>query len=207
MQNIWIFLAVFLFNTASAMETTHLLDEANRKKSDQQLYQQAIMAGEERVVLCGYCHGKDGNSVRSYIPNLASQTPEYLINQFEQFARGERENLVMTKLAGILNDDERVNIALYYSQLKAEARQTTQPQLVADGEKLFFQKCSVCHSSDASGNHAMPRLAGQPENYLITTLHGFRDGNTRGSSPMASIASELKDAEITSLAAYLTSRP
>ncbi|MGI9279749.1 MAG: c-type cytochrome [Endozoicomonas sp.] len=88
----WWVLLTGVVNIAVASDSAVLLELASKKMADPALYQQALRQGEDRVLLCGYCHGKDGNSVRSYIPNLASQTPDYLINQFESFARGERES-------------------------------------------------------------------------------------------------------------------
>ncbi|WP_062268506.1 c-type cytochrome [Endozoicomonas arenosclerae] len=203
----WWMLLTGVFNMAVASDSVVLLDMAKKKMADPATYEQALRLGEDRVVLCGYCHGKDGNSVRTYIPNLASQTPEYLINQFESFARGERESPVMSKLANILSDDERVNIALYYSQLKAEPRMSQQPQHVAEGERLYSGKCAVCHGVDANGNHAMPRLAGQPEDYLMNTLEAFKEGKRRTNSPMRPVAAELESSDIQALSAYLTTQP
>ncbi|MGI9279748.1 MAG: c-type cytochrome [Endozoicomonas sp.] len=113
----------------------------------------------------------------------------------------------MSKLAKILSDDERVNIALYYSQLKARPRMSQQPQRVAEGERLYSGKCAVCHGADANGNHAMPRLAGQPEEYLVNTLHAFQEGKRRQNTPMQPVAAELKETDIQALSAYLTTQP
>src|SRR5690606_7585803 len=84
--------------------------------------EQAYAAGEQRISFCSHCHGKDGNSRRDYIPNLAGQNPLYLFNAFEKFANGQRKDFVMSKLAPRLTLEDRVNIALYYSAQKVQLR-------------------------------------------------------------------------------------
>ena len=44
---------------------------------------QAIQEGKKRVSLCSLCHGRDGNSKRENVPNLAQQNARYLLQQFE----------------------------------------------------------------------------------------------------------------------------
>jgi len=59
------------------------LSELESIMADDSRRDAAYAAGKERILFCGSCHGKDGNSRRDYIPNLADQHPLYL---FEQFA-------------------------------------------------------------------------------------------------------------------------
>jgi cytochrome c553 len=40
-------------------------------QNNEHLLKAALTAAKDRVLLCGNCHGKNGNSVRDYIPNLA----------------------------------------------------------------------------------------------------------------------------------------
>jgi len=86
---------------------------------------QAYAAGQERITLCGYCHGEDGNSKRDYIPNLAGQNPRYLFSAFEQYVDGHRTHFVMNQAAKMLSLEERVNIAVYFSQQTVKARQSS----------------------------------------------------------------------------------
>ncbi|MBU2712158.1 c-type cytochrome [Zooshikella harenae] len=173
---------------------------------DKQHHTQTVKSGRERAVLCGYCHGKDGNSVKNYIPNLAAQNPEYLVNQFEQFAKKQRKNYVMERLAASLSDSEKVNLALYFASLKVSSRTTEHPELVAKGKSVFFCICYTCHGKDALGKENLPRLAGQPEDYIVKTLHYFKSGQKRNvDSPMPGIVTQLTDQEIKAVAAYITS--
>ena len=50
----------------------------------------------------------------------------------------------------------------------------------------------------------MPRLAGQPADYIINTLKIFRDKDpSRAVSVMTGITAQMSDAEILSVASYI----
>ncbi len=168
--------------------------------------QQAYAAGQERALFCGYCHGETGNSKRPHIPNLASQNPIYLFHSFEKFARGERVDFVMSKLAKNLTLEDQVNIAVYFSQQKVEpAAAASDAALVQRGETLFQRTCTSCHGIHAQGKETMPRLAGQPGEYIRKALGRFRSNDpSRAGSVMIGVAGQLSETDIEALAAYLT---
>jgi cytochrome c553 len=198
---------VFLFSclvplahaSEEAMERfSYLMDDATRRE-------QAYAAGKERALFCGYCHGEDGNSKRPHIPNLASQNPIYLFHSFEKFAQGERIDFVMSKLAKKLTFEDRVNVAVYFSQQQVvPAVAKGDAVLIKRGATLFQRTCIGCHGDHAQGRETMPRLAGQPDEYIRKALTRFRDKDpSRAGSVMIGIAGNLSDADIESLAAYL----
>jgi len=178
----------------------------NYLMADEQRRQQAFEAGRERALFCGYCHGENGNSKRPHIPNLAAQNPIYLFQAFEQFARGERKDYVMTSLAKNLTMDDRVNIAVYFSQQEvAPTAAAVDEVLSRQGETLFKRTCVACHGAQGQGMETMPRLAGQPGDYIRKVLTRFRNNDpTRAGSVMLGIASQLSDEDIEALASYLT---
>ncbi|MCQ4300823.1 cytochrome biogenesis protein ResB, partial [Pseudomonas songnenensis] len=139
------------------------MERFNYLMADEQRREQASLAGQERAVFCSYCHGETGNSKRKHIPNLAGQNPLYLFHSFEKFASGERVDFVMSKLAQNLSMEERVNIAVYFSQQKVNPPEGA-PNLALhkSGEKIFKTTCTGCHGAHAEGMETMPRLAGQP---------------------------------------------
>lgn len=172
--------------------------------ADEELRAEAYEAGETRIRFCGYCHGEDGNSERNYIPNLADQHPLYLFNQFEKFGDGTREHYVMTKLAQTLTLEERINVAVYYSQQKAKSREAEDPALAAAGKPIFERRCTACHGDEAQGFRDMPRLAGQPARYVRDALTRFKDMEPGDDdSPMIGIAEPLSKGDIKKLAAYV----
>ncbi len=77
----------------------------------------AMAQGREHAVLCGYCHGLDGNSDKPEIPNLAAQNSAYLLEQAERFADGRREDYtrVMPRLAASLSTEERLALVVCYA--------------------------------------------------------------------------------------------
>lgn len=167
----------------------------------------AYAAGEERVLLCGHCHGTDGNARREGTPNLAQQHPLYLFRQFEKFASGERTDYVMSSLAKSLSEEEKVNIAVYYAgqTVKGDDRAAGD---TARGERLYQATCAACHGPDAHGQRDMPRIAGQPATYLENALKRFRTQDpATATSPMVTIASMLSAEETDALIRYLASRP
>ncbi len=194
------FLAPIAHASEEAMQRfSYLMEDASRRE-------QAYAAGQERAVFCGYCHGEDGNSKRPHIPNLASQSPIYLFHSFEKFANGERVDYVMSKLAKSLTLEDRVNIAVYFSQQKvAPSAASAEPDRIKRGGVLFQGTCTACHGDRAQGMETMPRLAGQPDEYIRKALTRFRANDpSRAGSVMIGIASKLSDADIEALAAYLT---
>lgn len=159
----------------AANSTHEAMAQLNAIMADDAKRQASYEAGHERIRFCGYCHGEDGNSKRDYIPNLAAQHPLYLFNQFEKFRDGTREDYVMSKLAKTLSLEERINIAVYYSQQTARPRTGGDTAKAAAGEKLFAVRCAGCHGRDAQGFRDMPRLAGQPAEYLGNALRRFKE--------------------------------
>lgn len=199
-----IFIALSLFVSASYAQQQEALNKLNAIMASPELTQQAYAAGEERITLCGYCHGKDGNSTRSHIPNLAEQTPVYLFTAFEKFASGERNDFVMSKAATMLTLDDRVNIALFYGMQKVKHKEAVDPSLHDLGEAKFTKICSACHGAKGEGNDDMPRLAGQPAEFVRQSLKLFRAGGEhRPGSLMIPIAKQLSDADINALASYV----
>lgn len=178
---------------------TIMADEGKRHAS--------YAAGHERIRFCGYCHGEDGNSKRDYIPNLAAQHPQYLFEQFEKFGDGRRDDYVMSKLAKALSQQERIDIAVYYSQQTANPRPDGDPILAAAGEPLYERHCSSCHGANAQGVRDMPRLAGQPAQYLELALKRFKEMDPQqNNSPMIGVARMLSDSDIGAVATYLQGR-
>lgn len=188
---------------AQASDIQDAIQRLQRLQSDPELTQQAYAKGEERVTLCSYCHGKDGNSTRDDIPNLAEQNPQYLFTAFEKFATGERSDYVMSKLAKILTEEERVNIALYFGMQKVTKKESERPDLAEQG-KIRFLQCTACHGNEGMGGFDKPRLAGQRAAYIRHALNLFRSKDPRrAGSEMIPIATTLSDADIEALSHYL----
>ena len=179
------------------------------KMSKTKSKQQAIRMGKDRAVLCKQCHGEDGNSTKSDVPNLASQNPVYLLNQIEKFADGRRKNFVMNTLSKNFSRDDKENLAVFYASMKANASKTN-IQLAKKGQALYVKQCSSCHGTQGAGKSDYARLAGQKTHYVEMTLRNFRDRLkssskqvNRNNSIMELITKELSDDDVEALAAYV----
>ncbi|WP_301479297.1 c-type cytochrome [Pseudomonas sp. CAN1] len=170
--------------------------------------EQAYAAAEERILLCSKCHGKDGNSKREYIPNLAGQKPQYLFDAFEKYVDGQRTDFVMNQAAKLLTLQDRLNIAYYFSQQKVAARPAAvapDKALLEQGAQRFATVCTTCHGEKGLGHDGFPRIAGQPGEYLTHALQRYRDKDpSRADSPMLAVAALLSEDDITALAAYVS---
>ncbi|KZZ47369.1 hypothetical protein A3759_30180, partial [Thalassolituus sp. HI0120] len=189
---------------ASVAETAeNMLVEMTVIQNNTALMQAAMEDGRERGQLCFHCHGEDGNSRRDYIPNLASQNALYLFTQFEHFADGTRKDYVMSKLAGHLNKDDRIAIALYFSQ--SRVRKRSQPvDASVKGEQLYRSMCFACHGHEGHGGQQYPRIAGQPYEYLESTLLKFlHKDSERKNSPMSAVIQGLNEKQLKEVAAYV----
>jgi cytochrome c553 len=77
---------------------------------------------------------------------------------------------------------------------------------LAAGEQKFTAVCAACHGADGnSGIPANPKLAQQHPQYLVKQLQEFKDGK-RPSPIMQPFASQLSDADMKNIAAWLTSQ-
>ncbi len=209
LKNLTLALGLLLgFSTClHAGNTDTAMQELEAIMADEQRREASYAAGQERILFCGYCHGEDGNSKRDYIPNLATQHPLYLFEQFEKFGDGRRDDYVMSSLAKSLSLQERIDIAVYYSQQTAHPREGGDPALAAAGQRIYGSYCFTCHGADAEGVSNMPRLAGQPAPYLENALKRFKQLDpAQDSSVMTAIAKTLNDKDINAVATYLQGR-
>ncbi|HRH82282.1 MAG TPA: c-type cytochrome [Thiobacillaceae bacterium] len=165
--------------------------------------------------VCGACHGADGNSTSPTYPNLAGQHPEYLNKQLNEFKSGARRNAIMAPNVTNLSDDDMLNLAAFFSAQQPKSRLAKDPELVAQGEKLYkggnagsgVPACASCHGPAGSGIPVQfPRLAGQHAKYVLSQLKNFRsaDRANDGGKMMQVIARKLTDAEMKAVAEYVS---
>ncbi len=201
----------FLFVQQIFAETPRVTQQAlaaqmEAVKSDPQALAAVMQTGREQAAFCSYCHGLDGNSRKSLIPNLAGQDPYYLLDQIERFADGRRNDFIMSPQARRMTPEEKVALAVYYSS--ATPRPTDgegyDATSVGKGRSLYVQSCQHCHGADGHGTGTYPRIAGQHAEYVRNTLKHFRDADkNRQNALMAAQARGLADADIEALTAYI----
>ncbi|MBE7366667.1 c-type cytochrome [Ramlibacter pallidus] len=153
------------------------------------------------------CHGPQGNSQVPTTPSLAGQPRIFLENQLVLIRDGMR---VVPEMKGVLDgvkDEEIVQMAGYFSAQKAQPAEKGQARQDAfqRGQALAAKAlCASCHNADYAGRQQIPRLAGQPEPFLMQSLKQFRDRPEPGRDTMMSaVLLGMKDAELADLAHFL----
>lgn len=171
-------------------------------------------AGKAKAVTCAACHGADGNSVNPEWPTIAGQHASYLVVQLEAYKNGQRQNALMTAMAMPLDDQDRADLAAYFSSQQVNGG-VADPALLAAGRRLFrggnsetgASACAACHGPSGYGNPGatMPRLAGQQAAYTATQLRLYASGERRTdmNQMMRNVAAELSDEEIEAVASYI----
>ena len=192
-------------------ERERIMAEIEKDIHNEEAHQNAIRAGKERSILCGHCHGVDGNSLKPDIPNLASQNPAYLIEQIGKFADGRRKNFVMQTLASGFTFQDKVNLAVYFTSQELKPVDAD-PALAAQGERIYKNVCFRCHGENGKGEEGYARLAGQQVDYVTMTLKRFRananktddfDESKRSNASMEQVTARLTDEDIEHLAHYI----
>ena len=172
-------------------------------------------AGQAKTIVCGACHGVDGNSPVANFPKLAGQGERYLLKQMQDIKAGARPVVEMTGMLDPLSDQDMADIAAYYAAQKTIVG-AADPTLVERGEDLFrggklaegMPACIGCHSPDGSGiaTAGYPHLGGQHADYTAKQLTAFREGersNDGDSMIMRDIAAKLSNKDIEALSAYI----
>ena len=162
--------------------------------------------------VCVACHATDGSRGSPANPILASQHPEYLVKQLQEFKSGKRNSPVMKGFASTLSNDDMKNVAAFYAATSAKPGFAKNKDGVKLGEKIYrggiaeksVAACAGCHSPNGAGIPAQyPRVGGQHADYTEAQLVAFRSGARGNSEPMRVIASRMSDVEIKAVADYL----
>lgn len=185
-------------------------------------------AGQTKAGACAACHGVDGNSADPQYPKIAGQHERYIWRQLKMFKHGERVNPIMAPMAAPLTEQDMRDIGAYFATQHALAGVADDTAIASGanqgkkfyqvGEKIYrggkaeagVPACLACHGPSGRGNPgpAYPSIGGQHATYTAAKLMAFRGGETWGKDGnaniiMNSIAHNLSDEEIQSLASYI----
>ncbi|MFT6309856.1 MAG: cytochrome c553 [Porticoccus sp.] len=178
-------------------------------------------AGKDKAMMCGACHGADGNSAVPSFPKLAGQGEKYLIKQMNDIHEGRRVVLTMAGVLDNMSQQDIADIAAYYASQTGTIGQA-KADLVELGERIYragnseigIAACTACHSPTGAGNApaGFPKLGGQHAEYIEAQLKAFRtgaeepekgranDGETR---IMRDIVSRMSDLEMRAVSSYI----
>lgn len=197
----------------------HLDAKIQEIMADPAKYEEAMSTGERRVALCKHCHGVDGNAVLKTVPagrnktipvpHLAGQNPIYIIDQFQRFADGRREDFFMGALAKSFEEDDKIKLAVYYSQQKLKSSVHGTEAQRQQGKKIYDLFCAECHGAKGNSDLGYARLAGQDPDYIVKMLNEFKKNDGRRYNPfMRARAFMIKtEEEAEAVASYLASLP
>lgn len=172
-------------------------------------------AGQAKAVVCGACHGVDGNSALANFPKLAGQGERYLLKQMQDIKSGARPVVEMTGMLEPLSEQDMADVAAYFASQKmsvgaADAALVERGQALFRGGKLAegMPGCTGCHSPDGAGiaTAGYPHLGGQHAAYIAKQLTAFREGersNDGDAMIMRDIAAKLSNKDIEAVSSYV----
>ena len=172
-------------------------------------------AGQAKAVVCGACHGVDGNSALANFPKLAGQGERYLLKQMQDIKSGARPVVEMTGMLEPLSEQDMADVAAYFASQKmsvgaADATLVERGQALFRGGKLAegMPACTGCHSPDGAGiaTAGYPHLGGQHAGYIAKQLTAFREGersNDGDAMIMRDIAAKLSNKDIEAVSSYV----
>ena len=171
-------------------------------------------AGAQKALVCGACHGMDGNSINPEWPNLAGQHAAYIARQLQLFKEGVRNNVIMMPNAMLLTEGDMADLAAYYAA-QTPAGLEADPSTVEQGERLYragdpargLPACIACHGPQGKGNGPAqyPALRAQHSLYTYLQLRAYASGERvpAGNDMMQTIAAKMSDEEMSAVASYL----
>ena len=161
-----------------------------------------------KVAVCTACHGPQGSPSLPGMPALAGQTARYLYLQLRDFQQGRRHNEQMSPVATGLTREEMRALSSYFAAQKQapQAFQTDAARARLGKAKADETLCSMCHLGGFAGQNEIPRVVGQPFDYIVKQLRDFKARNrTNDAGNMTSVTATLSDDDIVNIAHYIAS--
>ena len=178
---------------------------------------------EARVLACAPCHGGVGEGTSNdYFPRLAGKPAGYLYNQLLAFHEGRRRYPPMNYLLEFLPDTYLRKMAEFYAAQRPPLPPRPVPivskEVLARGQSIVTHgdsrrgvpACAGCHGPSFTGMEpAIPGLVGLNARYISAQLGAWRYGTRTAAAPdcMQIVAGLLTEADVTAVAAYLSSLP
>jgi cytochrome c553 len=174
----------------------------------------SVEAGATKAVVCGACHGANGNSVNPDWPSLAGLGAAYITQQLQNFKDGKRANAIMAANVLALSPQDMEDLGAYFASLRNTGLEAD-PTYWKAGEKIYrggdptrnVPACMACHGPNGAGNEPakFPALRGQHSEYVIKQLHDYASGarTTGPNGIMQTVAGRLTDDDMRDLASYV----
>jgi len=166
--------------------------------------------GEARAAVCLACHGGPGAEPTEGSPILAGQMEAFLVLQQILIREGLRDIAPMAGLMKGLKDQDLLDIAAYFAKLAPPKNGRPRDAALYDRGAALSKGmgCGSCHLAGYRGQNQVPRIAGQREDYLATTLADYRDNRRTGTDTnMNGLMQSVTDADLKAIAHYLSHQP
>ena len=167
--------------------------------------------GATKAITCSACHGPQGASPSTAMPNLAGMWPVYFKKAITDFAEGKRPSAEMEPYAKMVMQMGVDELAAYFSaQPRTATAIAVDPAAVARGQAAAGP-CMGCHRAGGTtvGPSIIPDLRGQPPGYLLNQMVLFKQNKrSPGDANVTSVKTMMNsigDATLADLAAYFSS--
>jgi len=161
--------------------------------------------GHKLAYTCLGCHGIENykNAYPKYsVPKLGGQNTAYLVAALGEYKAGDRWHPTMKGLATSLTDQDRADLAAYFSSVHG-AKTGSETVGTPPGKA---EACVACHGKNGQGTmDEYPDLAGQHGDYLAQALNDYRLGK-RKNAIMAPFAQQLTREDIAALSKFFSAQ-
>jgi cytochrome c553 len=168
-------------------------------------------AVDQRIAQCWSCHGDNGQSPNPETPSLGAQTSPYALIQLYLFREKLRRFELMNNAVKGFTDDDLRTFADMIARLPPPppTADAVDPARMERGRALVHQyRCNICHSPDLAGRDAVPRIAGQREDFLVKTMREYKANVRPGyDASMGDVLQPVSDADILDLAYFAARQP
>jgi len=161
---------------------------------------------EEKAAMCAGCHGESGVPQEKTTPVIWGQYQGYLYLQLRDYKRGDRKDDQMTPVVDLLERDDMVALAKYFSEKQwPRLGQPAAPADVATRAQRANGSvgCTGCHQASYLGEGTQPRLAGQWKEYLLQSMLDFRTRKRANNPGMSDLMLATSEDDIKAMAEYL----
>lgn len=167
---------------------------------------------------CASCHGKDGNSQDSKVPNIAGFSKAGLEEMLQAYKVGDRQGdryqakgkkaTDMNAVTKEMSNEDIEAVSTFFSTQKFKpAKQSSDATLAKIGAALHKKSCEKCHSEQGSSvEDDMARLAGQWKPYLQNEFSKFSAGKRDMTKKMKKKFSPLSADEKKALLEFYSSQ-
>ncbi len=167
--------------------------------------------GAAKAITCSACHGVQGASPSTAMPNLAAMWPVYFKKAIADFAEGKRPSAEMEPYAKMVMQMGVDDVATYFAaQPRTPSAVTLDPAAVMRGAAAA-RPCLECHHGGGTtiGPLIIPDLRGQPPGYLLNQMVLFkqnkRSPGDENLTKVKAMMNGIPDATLQDLAQYFSS--